>query len=163
DLEYSPDGRVLAAFDAAGLGTLWDLKARRGLDVTFQYQGGSATSQNGRHLAFSSDGKTLVFGTSHNVTVVDLPAGRLRWVKGGPVRGLPLLISPKARTVALVEGDFGAARNVFDLTVYDVGTGKSLFTIPDATEQFQIQLAFSPDDKLLALADRDHQKIRLFQ
>src|SRR5262249_44687118 len=163
DLEYSPDGRRLAAFDSAGLGTLWDLESRRGLDISVKHQGGSADSENGRHVAFSADGKTLVFGTSHNVTVVDLPSGRARWARGGVVRGLPLLISPSVRTVAIIEGDPDAPRTTLDLTVCDVASGKSLFTIPDGTEQFQIDLAFSPDDKLLALADRAHEKIRLFR
>lgn len=162
DVEYSPDGRVLATFDVAGLATLWDVKSRRALDVTPEHWGGTAGSEHGRHVAFSKDGKTLVFGTQQHVSVIDLPEGRVRWKKWHTVQHGQLLVSPSAGTVVLMEPPTDSSRFEHHLVVYDVASGKSLFQIP-AGSGFEAKLAISPDDKLLALPDGLHEKIRLFE
>jgi WD40 repeat protein len=162
DLEYSPDGRVLATFDSAGQGTLWDLKLRRGIDISFNHRGGQAHSENARHVAFSADGRTLVFGTTHNVTVVELPAAKLRWQKGGVVQGMPLIVSPSVRFVVMSEQVPEKFPEEYKVKVFDVGTGNALFTMPDTAVGYGFNIAFSQDDKLLALEDNLHQKVRLF-
>lgn len=164
DVEYSPDGRVLATFDGAGFATLWDVKTRRALDVTPAHWGGSAHSENGRHVAFSPDGKTLVFGTSHRVAVIDLPEGRVRWHKWGTVSsGNTLMVSPSVRTVAILETGPGVHEKPPLFKIYDVASGKQIFRQSESITDYSTDLILSPDDKLLAMVDGVHEKIRLFE
>lgn len=162
DLEFSPDGRALVAYDAAGLATLWDVKTRNGVDVTDRYQGGSTDSKNQRHVAFSSDGRTLVFGSSHCVTVVELPALRPRWKKGDVVGGNQLLISPGASYVGIMEPASNEHAEQMQVTIYSVATGKALFSISEEIVGLNPELAFSPDDRLLAVGDGIREKIDLY-
>lgn len=162
DVEFSPDGKLLATFDAAGQTTLWDLKTKQGLDLSFLHGGGTVRTENERHLAFSSDGKTLVFGTADVVTVADLPAAKMRWKNGSLNSDSYLRVSPSTRYVMVLEpAENGSSRQ--PANIYDVKSGKSLFKIPEAGDRFEINLIFSPDDKLLALQDVLHRKIRLFE
>lgn len=163
DVEFTPDGRVLAVFDAAGLATLWDLKTRRGVDVSFEHLGGSADSSNGRHLAISPDGKSLVYGTTRRMTVVDLPAARLRWKKGGVTQGNPLCVSHSVKFVAVFDED-PDGNPLSTVSVCEVASGKTLFQIEtDASPNSDLPLVFSPDDKLAAWIDGVKESIRLYE
>src|SRR5262245_33502691 len=103
DVAFAPDGTKLAAFDVAGTVILWDVQTGRGVDVSPGSPHGWSNSEGGRHAAFSSDGKTLVVGTSSKFAVIDVAAARVRWEKGDDWGHDPLLISPGAHTVAHVE------------------------------------------------------------
>lgn len=158
DVEFSPDNRVLATFDVAGLATLWDVKTSKAIDLTPAHWGGGANSDNGRHVAFSADGKTLVIGMSHHVAVFDLPSLRIRWQKWGTAQDGPLMMNSTAGTVALFELVPETSAD-YVLNVYDVATGKARLKIPELAGS---TLALSPDNKRLAFPDSSGEKIRLF-
>ena len=64
-LEFSPDGKTLAAGDTLGRITLWDLPSSQQRGEHFRISGGTVNS-----LAFSSDGAFLVVGLGRHAIEV---------------------------------------------------------------------------------------------
>jgi WD40 repeat protein len=157
DLAFAPDGTELAAFDEAGTAILWDVQTGQGIDISPGSPKGWSKSEGGRHVEFSSDGKTLVVGTSSKFAAIDVAAAQIGWQKGDDWGREPLLVSPGARTVALVEKpDLFETR----LSAFRVADGRLLLKSVkfDDTEH----IALSPDGKLMAVEDTANQKLRLF-
>ena len=162
DVAWSPDGRLVAAFDGYGIATLWDVATARGRDVSPMNEGPEAAGNSpyleNRHVAFSNDGKTLVVGTTWKLGVIDLPSGKIRWETGAEFKQGPLIVNPGATHVAvLTPGPEG--RSAPTLSVRNAANGQEVFRTPAVEDGKPI--ALSPGGKLLAIGDRG--KIRLFK
>lgn len=162
DVAWSPDGHHVAAFDAYGVATLWDVTTSLGRDVSPTNEGpekaGALRTRN-RHVAFSPDGKTLVVGTSWKIAVIDLPSGRIRWETGTEFGMGPLIIDPNAKAVAVLTPNTDR-QNAPTVSVRDLAKGTELFRGPSIGEG--IPMALAPNGKLLAIEDGVNTKVRLF-
>ena len=162
DVAWAPDGRQLAAFDNAGLATLWDVASRRGRDISPTNEMAESAGElweRRRHVVFSADGRTLVVGTAWKIAVIDLPAGRIRWETGDEFKQGSLAVDPGVTHVGVLtpdpEDNFAPA-----LSVREIAKGKEVFRGPPMDKNWP--MALGPGAKLLAMESSFDGKIRLF-
>ena len=117
-LEFSPDGRLLAAGTRTGLVSVWDARTGRQVRPAFQAQ-----EQFIRGLVFSPDGRVLATGGDDDVVNLWDPRDPLSKPRplrlGGPAILVALVFSPDGRWLAAADQD----RTV---RVWDVATGRAL-------------------------------------
>lgn len=117
-LEYSPDGRLLAAGTRTGLVSVWDARTGRQVRPAFRAQ-----EQFIRGLVFSPDGRVLATGGDDEVVNLwdprDPQPGPRSLRLGGRVILAALVFSPDGRWLAAADQD----RTV---RVWDVATGAAL-------------------------------------
>jgi WD40 repeat protein len=144
-LAYSRDGGWLAATDAAGVVTLWDVA---GGWPRSRCKGAAAPV---RALALAPDGTNLAGGGSDNaVWLWDLATGEERGIlPGHPSAVVSLAFAPDSRTLAS-----GHLNGV--VTLWDVAAQTKRTTLEAATDKVFLSevsaLAFSPDGRTLAVA-----------
>ena len=121
-----------------------------------------------QEIDFSPDGKTLALGFSggnnevrlwdlvNNRETLTLPVIESKDNKESYIMGLAF--APDGKTLALMSGDpdIISPQQNSELTVFDVGSGKELFTLEEAQTGFVTTFAFSPDGKTLATGGKDH-------
>ena len=151
---FSPDGRLLAAGRADGPVALHDLEAREAHPLIDP----DAATAGARCLAFAPDGRTLAVGQRDGrITLWDVATRRECRSRRGPAmpRWSPRWrIRPTARTLASSGGDRA-------VRLWDVATGRQRRAIADQPGMF-VALAFSPDSRILALADQRNPVVRLW-
>src|SRR5262249_53971364 len=145
----SADGRVLAAGDRQGRASLWGLstgKALRQLQVHPVYvdPDGETSSPAVIPLAFSPDGRALIFGNDYDqITIASAVTGtRLHQFKNRcTLRALAL--SPDGKTLAST-----GPSNAQVIHLWELATGKERLQIGDKRDSFY-SVAFSADGKTL--------------
>jgi RNA polymerase sigma factor (sigma-70 family) len=171
---FSPDGKVLAFATPDDRVHLWDVAADKELRKL-------AARVGAVDLAFTADGKVLATMTSaHVIQLWDVATGKeVRSMKtdaqddGQPAVSLPfgrhhapgLVFSPDGRTLASAENKGTVRVNIgagalgrgddASIHVWNVATGKLIRKLDGPTAGIAT-LAFSPDGRTLAVANRDN-------
>lgn len=139
---YSSDGRTLVSVYRSDM-RLWDTATWEVIN-TFQGRPPRIVS-----LAYSTDDKTLAFGTEDNiVSIWDVAAGKERFVLKG--------YSDQVRSVAFSPDGKLLATASLDKTIrlWDAATGNELAKLEQG-EALVVRVAFSPDGRLLASGSGD--------
>src|SRR5438093_8570828 len=153
DLQFSPDGRALAAVawphDRLWL---WDLAANRAAEAVVRHPAVL------RALAFAPAGGLLASADLEGrVCVRDWPAGRLVWrVQMHFGRPSCLAFDPPGRVLAVGCGGWSALHHV---RRYELPAGRELPTLRGHRKSIT-SVAFAPDGKTLATGGAD-QTLRL--
>jgi WD40 repeat protein len=140
-LAVAPAGRTLATGHADGLVTLWDFPEGRPR-LTIQAGKGNGLAPAVTHMAFTSDGKTLLINGSLIVRAWDVSTGRLQRTIT-PAHANGLAYSSERNVVATRTGD--------GIVLWDLLAGSSeTLPWPDSARRGGTCLAFSPDGAVLA-------------
>ncbi len=140
---FSPDGKTMAAVDAAGGIYLWDIPASSPV-ATLPDPG----KQTVVSVAFSPDGKTLAaVDAAGGIDLWDIPARNLVVTLSAPnVRAVnSAAFSPDGKTLATAD-----AAGTY---LWDIPARSLVAAVPDPGKQTVVSVAFSPDGKTLATAD----------
>jgi WD40 repeat protein len=152
-LAFGPDGKTLATGSWTAAVALYDLETigSQALDDA------AATTAGAAGLAFAPDGATLAVGQQDGrITLWDAATGRMRSVLGGHDAFVAsLAFAPDGATLASAGGD----RSV---RLWDLASGRERLAIRGRTSSTVVPLSFSPDGRLLALADQISPEIRLW-
>lgn len=122
-LAFSPDGQTIAAGVNTGRIQLWDVRTGT-LKRTFQ----DLTTLNA--VAFSPDGKLLAGGSGVSMSGIEAD---LRKMKVGELK----------------VGEAGLTRDVGELRVWDLQSGRTVWQRSGGQPEFVNSLVFSPDSKTL--------------
>ncbi len=139
-LEFSPDGRTLAAGSSAGKVRLWDVATNTSTATTAGHQ------YEIRALSFSPDGATLASGSTNRVSLWDV-------AKGATIRTLQLDwvndigFSPDGTLFAT-----GTQDKL--VRIWQLATGDILATL-GGHAHFVERVLFSPDGEILASSSQD--------
>ena len=139
-MQFSPDGRTLAARGPVHTADLWDVNTRR---VVKSLPGPAVVTG----VAFTPDGKQLVVGynaTSNNVQIVDVATGKVQSSAPGATGHIETLaVSPDGRWLAA-----GQHTGVVQLWSLDGSTATPRSALMPVT-WIGARLAFSPDSQRL--------------
>ncbi|SEH01790.1 WD40 repeat [Nonomuraea solani] len=154
-LAYSPDGRTLATTDA-GIVRLWDVATREQLGAPLDLDGLDGYV---RLVSFGADGRTLIAvgdGVARRWDVASRePAGpSITWKDG-----LAVLTAYSPRAGILATSDATLRTPV---RLWDAVTAASLGELPMPRNAYFTSMAFSPDGRVLAVADGSDKGIHLW-
>ncbi len=146
---FSPDGTLLASGSGDSWKTdevtvrLWDVESRAEITIPERTRG--AVEQ----VAFSPDGKSLIWASwpDAQVTLWDVESRK-------PIaafEGWSFALSPDGAILACFSGP---------ITLWEVGTGRQIVTLPDAFHSSK--LSFSPDGAILAAGSWSYGTITLW-
>jgi WD40 repeat protein len=150
-LDFSPDGRLLAAGDFQGNITIWDTES--GQEV-FSWQG---HQDNVYDIDFSPDGEWLYTASyDHTAKVWDITltsdsgSGKNRFELNGEEKFIFLHTNEVHSIDINPDGTLFATASIDGTTkVWDAATGSELFSLSYSGEQFSA-VDFSPDGRYLA-------------
>lgn len=147
-LAYSPNGHWIASGSRDNTARLWDATTSE-LCLTLPH----ASTVWG--LAFGSDGTWLVTGCQDDdrLRIWDVATARVcKEIVYSPRHIQSLTVSPDGTRVAMMEF---ASKSKDLLTVFDIASGKSLFSTEGAC------LAYSPDGRWIAIRAEDEKTVHL--
>ncbi len=149
----SPDGKTVASASLDGMVCLWDRATAKPLRTVAPRLLGQ-WSDPLANVFFSPNGRILAIRQSWGGMFWDIAAGKeLAELRGDSERGRPAALSPDGMTLVLVD-------ELDQIRLCDVATGKeqSRLRLPSAQgrrgEALVYAVAFSPDGKTLAVAER---------
>jgi WD40 repeat protein len=150
DLDFSPDGKVLASASQWGVVSLWDTATG---NERLRIKTGSTFVA----VAFSPDGKHLAWPSRYEVLVRDMQTGEERpTLNGYELFMRAVVFSPDGKTLAcgshdgmIKLWDLKSNRQILEIPAY-VERNRRKIGSPDGV----CDLAFSPDGKMLASASR---------
>jgi len=141
-LEFSPDGRTLAA-GGAGAIRQWDLATGQEVRRASRHQGIIGA------LAFSPHGTLLASGGyDATIRLWDVATGKQLHLLAGPVRVQALAFTPDGKTLA------AAGYKSSRIRFWDVATGEELPALPGHDCNI-MSIAYTPDGKQLAAGGSD--------
>ena len=143
DIEFSPDGKILASGSEDKNVCLWDVGTGNHLATLAGHK------DNVLSVAFSPDGKTLASGSSAGIHLWDIPSRQQKTLLVGAGSPSPysgtiwtLAFSPDGKTLA----SGGMDR---DVHLWDVEAGEHKIALTGHTDRIN-SVAFSPDGNTLA-------------
>ncbi|MCP4361295.1 MAG: hypothetical protein GY796_25075, partial [Chloroflexi bacterium] len=154
NVEYSRDGKLLAAASTGGTVVIWDAESGERLVTLEGHEEGLVGGYFTGVLdaAFSPDGRQVVTaGTDKTARIWDVATGEELQVLTGHTAGLTnVAYSPDGKLIA-------TASDEPDVTVkiWNAETGQELFALPPSHGDRVWGLDFSPDGTLLATAGGD--------
>ncbi|AUT00286.1 hypothetical protein CLI64_07755 [Nostoc sp. CENA543] len=159
-IDITPDGKtvVIANSSYSNQIEMWDINTGKRLQSFGDNQGKRVTT-----LAVTPDGKTLITAQNNNLQIWDMKTRKI-------VRTIPnvgtvqtLLVTPDSRTmISQGEGLQIPPQQINDgLNIWQISTGKKLFTWKKPPKFSFTKVALSPDGKTLAASD--HEGVRLWR
>jgi WD40 repeat protein/tRNA A-37 threonylcarbamoyl transferase component Bud32 len=142
-LDFSPDGRTLAAVSGDGVATIWDVPSRSLRHPPFSAGGANAG------VAFTPDGTTLATtGSSGGVQLWDVATGASRGRIAGFTSSSDVSFSGDGALVAFAHAFSGG---VAVAHVWDVSKRSLVATLEGGEEGDALAVALSPDGRMLAV------------
>jgi WD40 repeat protein len=158
DMEFSPDGKLLATTSSAGRTQLWSVRTGEregravGKQIMMPFGNVSLfTGQNpGGNAAFSPNGKLLATASGDGARFWTVPAARQMGKALPPPNGLREYVSfsPDGKLLAVVDGDG-------TVTLWNVATHQQVGMPLSAINSPVDAIAFSPQGNFLATANGD--------
>jgi hypothetical protein len=167
-LAFSPSGAALLWGYAGNFGEartydphLWDVAA--GMEIRrYHIAGGSGCpavfSADGKYLACQSGDSLLVWEAGTGRSVRQIPLGKKPLF---PLRVTSVACSPDGRTLVSAECDSSIQDPVSAVRFWELASAKERLAI-SCTPAWYPGMCFSPDGKVLAVADADHD-VRLLE
>jgi RNA polymerase sigma factor (sigma-70 family) len=154
-LAFSPDGRTIGSGSFDRTVRLWEAATGKELRRFQMFQGFA------EEVAFAPDGKKLFARPpGRKAYIWELGSGKLTGLLGRQNEEMTCFApAPDGKTVATGHRDFNRRNHV--IRFWDVASGKELRQI-DGHEKAIMNMAFSPDGKLLASVSLD-QTLRLWR
>ncbi|GAA4577074.1 WD40 repeat domain-containing serine/threonine protein kinase [Planotetraspora kaengkrachanensis] len=139
-MDFSPDGKILACGNGSGDVRLWDVAARRSLGDLEGHDDAV------RSVAFSPDGRTLASGgLDGTIRLWDVASRRTTSVLDEHLDYVwTVVFSPDGKTLASAGWDDS-------VRLWDVATGRTVDVLTTDTSAFGT--AFSPDGEIIASSD----------
>jgi WD40 repeat protein/serine/threonine protein kinase len=147
DLAFSPDGGTLATVSGSATGPgelkLWNPRSGELL------ANHDPNSRSARSVAFTPDGRTLLYGVFGRIDRLDLATR----TPGPSLQGTAFVaVSPDGMMAAVLRKSDSVGEN--EASLWDLSTDRLRFVLRGHTSQIY-QLTFSPDGKTLATASWD--------
>lgn len=151
-VRFSPSGKFVATATEQGVVRLWELASKKARVIfdekNSKYREGGPPQRLGG-MGFGPAGKILAASIFGAVVIVDVAQGTEQMAAEGYARLITgLVASSDGRKVV------GTTKK--ETTIWDTESGKELFSlsdkIPGASSWGAVSFAFSPDDKMLAVA-----------
>ncbi|GAA4587689.1 serine/threonine-protein kinase [Planotetraspora phitsanulokensis] len=139
-MDFSPDGKILACGNGSGVVRLWDVASRRSLADLEGHDDAV------RSVAFSPDGRTLASGSlDGTIRLWDVVSRRTATVLTDHADAVwTVAFSPDGKTLASAGWDDS-------VRLWDVATGRTVDVLSTDTSAFGT--AFSPDGEIIASSD----------
>ena len=148
DMEYSPDGTLLAVAGPVGI-WLYDAKTLQELDLLVDSHGVLGFRRYSiESISFSPDGRTLASCNSGYTSLWDIKTRKISTLIAGRTGVYGILFSPDGKTLAGLDYK--------EVHLFDAKTGKLKRTIPEHPQYINC-IAFSVDGNTIATVDRDGQ------
>ncbi len=149
DMEYSPDGTLLAVAGPVGI-WLYDAKTLQELDLlVHSHDVIGIRSYRIESISFSPDGRTLASCNSGFIALWDIESRkRISTPTTEYIGSDSILFSPDGKTLAGIDHK--------EVHLFDAKTGKLKRTIPEQPDYINC-IAFSVDGQTIATVDRDGQ------
>ena len=151
-IAISPDNKIVVAGDVNNTITLWDINSGEIIYLLKSWYGAINC------VTFSPDGQFLASGGDDTtVKLWDISNGsEVRTLKGHNKSVKSIVFAPEGHTIASIYDDGKAV-------IWDLNTGRILHTLENTNTPGGISsIAFSPDGKTIAVANRKEYNIKLW-